>query len=61
MLAIRRKSGQSVRVGPDVTVTVVEVRGSYALLAFDAPRDVKISRIDNPQEDGRDKPQPASA
>lgn len=44
MLALKRKAGQSVLVGRDVTVTVVEITGGNVTLAFDAPRDVLILR-----------------
>lgn len=37
MLAITRKVGQSVRIGQDVIVKVVGVRGSEVKLAFEAP------------------------
>lgn len=37
MLAITRKVGQPVRIGQDVIVKVVSVRGSEVKLAFEAP------------------------
>ena len=37
MLCITRKEGQSVRIGQDVVVKVIGVRGSDVKLAFEAP------------------------
>lgn len=37
MLVIGRKEGQSVRIGQDVIVKVIGVRGSEVKLAFEAP------------------------
>lgn len=43
-LVLSRKAGESVRIGDDVTVTVVEVRGGQVRVAVDAPRDVAVHR-----------------
>lgn len=44
MLILSRKSGQRVRIGTTVVVTVVEVRNRQVRLAFDAPPQVSIDR-----------------
>lgn len=44
MLILRRKVGQSVSIGPDVRVTVVDVRGDSIRLGIDAPRDIDVHR-----------------
>ena len=41
---LTRKIGESVRIGDDVVVTIVGIRGSQIRLGIDAPREVTISR-----------------
>ena len=44
MLVLSRRLGESVMIGDDITVTVLEVRGDIVRLGIDAPRDVKVHR-----------------
>ena len=44
MLVLSRRVGESVMIGDDITVTVLEVRGDIVRLGIDAPRDVKVHR-----------------
>lgn len=44
MLVLSRHVGEKVRIGNEVTVMVVELRGDKVRLAFDAPPDVAIHR-----------------
>lgn len=44
MLVLSRKVGESVVVGGNVTVEVVEIRGDKIRLGFTAPREVPIHR-----------------
>ena len=44
MLVLGRKEGESVRLGPDIVVTVAVIRTNYVRLCFEAPRDVPIIR-----------------
>lgn len=44
MLIVTRKLGQAVRVGDDVRVVVMEVRGKQVRLGIEAPADVQIYR-----------------
>lgn len=46
MLALGRKVGESVMIGDDIVVSVAEIKGGYVVLAFDAPKDVKIHRME---------------
>ncbi|MEE9516199.1 MAG: carbon storage regulator CsrA [Candidatus Adiutricales bacterium] len=39
-----RKSGESLIIGDEVTVTVVEVRGNQVKIGIDAPESVKVYR-----------------
>jgi len=44
MLVLNCKSGQRVMIGRDVTVVVLEVRGSHVKLGITGPKDVTIHR-----------------
>jgi len=44
MLVLTRRVGESVKIGHDVTVTVLEVRGDVIRLGIDAPRSVQVHR-----------------
>ena len=44
MLILTRRIGESVKVGDEVTVTVLGVKGSHVRLGFAAPRDVAVHR-----------------
>jgi carbon storage regulator len=44
MLILTRRLGESVKVGDEVTVTVLGVKGTQVRLGFAAPRDVAVHR-----------------
>ncbi len=44
MLVLSRRPGESVMIGDQITVTVVEVRGDQIRIGIDAPRSVKVYR-----------------
>lgn len=44
MLVLSRKVGESIQIGDNIFVSVVEVKGGRVRLSFDAPKDVKIIR-----------------
>ncbi len=44
MLVLTRKSGESINVGDEITVTVLEVRGNHVRLGIQAPRGIIIHR-----------------
>lgn len=44
MLVLTRRVGESIVIGNDVTVTVLEVRGDQIRIGIDAPRHVQIHR-----------------
>lgn len=44
MLVLSRKSGQSIRVGDGIVITVKETMGGRVKLAIEAPREVRILR-----------------
>ncbi|MBI4893690.1 MAG: carbon storage regulator [Acidobacteria bacterium] len=44
MFVIRRKAGESVRIGETIHVTVLEVSGSRVKLGFTAPAELAVVR-----------------
>jgi len=44
MLVLTRKVGETIRIGDNVTVRVLALRGGQVSLGFDAPSDVRIFR-----------------
>lgn len=46
MLVLSRRVGESVVIGDDITVTVLEVRGDVVRIGIDAPRSVAVNRAE---------------
>ncbi|WP_104105536.1 carbon storage regulator CsrA [Nocardioides sp. 616] len=46
MLVLSRRTGESVVVGDNVTVTILEVRGDVVRVGIDAPRSVSVHRAE---------------
>lgn len=46
MLVLARKRGESVVIGSNITVTILEVRGDRVKLGFEAPGEVPIHRLE---------------
>ena len=44
MLVLTRRVGESVRIGPDITVTVLGVKGIQVRIGVDAPKTVSVHR-----------------
>jgi carbon storage regulator len=44
MLVLTRRSQQSIMIGKDVVITVLEVRGDQVRIGVSAPRDVEVHR-----------------
>ena len=44
MLIITRKTGESLLIGTNVTVTVLGVKGNQVRIGVDAPKDVGVVR-----------------
>lgn len=44
MLALTRKTGQSIVIGDQIEITVVEVKGDQVRLGIKAPKEVSILR-----------------
>ena len=44
MLVLTRRSNQSIMIGRDIVVTVLEVRGEQVRIGIKAPREVEVHR-----------------
>ena len=44
MLVLSRLPGEQIRIGDEITVTVLEVQGDKVRVGIEAPRDVSIHR-----------------
>lgn len=44
MLVLSRTPGEQIKIGDDITLTVVDVRGDKVRLGIEAPRDVPVHR-----------------
>ena len=44
MLILTRRIGETIRIGKDVVVAVVGVKGNQVRIGVDAPRDVEVHR-----------------
>ncbi|MBV9919284.1 MAG: carbon storage regulator CsrA [Pseudonocardia sp.] len=44
MLVLTRRTNQSLVIGHDITITVLEIRGDQVRIGISAPRDVSVHR-----------------
>ena len=48
MLVIARRIGESFRIGAEVEVTIVRASRSRVLVAIEAPRSIRVRRVEKP-------------
>ena len=65
MLVLTRKPGEVLRIGDDIKVTILSVRGNLVRVGIDAPKSVPVHRqevLDRMQrEQSQLAPEPAGA
>lgn len=44
MLILTRKVGETIRIGDDIAISVIDIRGNQVRLGIAAPRDVTVHR-----------------
>ena len=56
MLVLSRKERQRIRLGDDITVTIVRLTRDQVRLGIDAPRDIRVLRDElEPHEEQKDQ------
>ena len=56
MLVLSRKERQSIRLGDDITVTIVRLSGDQVRLGIDAPREIRVLRDElEPHEEKKEQ------
>ena len=62
MLVLSRKLQEQIKIGDDITITVVKVNNRQIRLGIEAPRDVRVVRAELEQRDSNsaESKQPAS-
>lgn len=51
ILTLSREVGQKITIGPNIELTIVEVRGSKVRIGIDAPKDLRILRKELEEND----------
>lgn len=44
MLILSRKVDQKIKIGPDITLSIIEIRGDQVKIGVEAPKSVKVFR-----------------
>jgi len=44
MLILSRKSGQSILIGDDIKIRIIEVKGNQVRIGVEAPRNISVHR-----------------
>ena len=65
MLVLSRQKDESIVIGDDIKITIVDVRGDKVRLGIEAPREVPVHRIEvyeaiQREKAAKDKPEPNS-
>ncbi|MBW7570534.1 MULTISPECIES: carbon storage regulator [Succinivibrio] len=56
MLVISQKVGDIIKLGSDITVKVIDIKGGKVRLGIEAPKSVNIERVQNKQDpDNKDQ------
>ena len=51
MLVLTRKSQQQIKVGDDIVITILKVRGKQVQVGIEAPRNVRVLRGEVPADE----------
>lgn len=61
MLILSRRNGESIRIGDEVTITVLQVKGGQVKIGINAPREVAVHREEVYRRLSDDLPQTCAA
>ena len=54
MLVLTRRSQEQIKIGDQITVTILRVKGSTVRVGIQAPREVRVVRGELPKQEGQD-------
>lgn len=62
MLILTRRAGEVIRIGEEIAITVLRIKGNQVRIGIDAPKSLPVRReeldgSDNPQADGVPRPE----
>ena len=60
MLILSRRLGESIKIGDEVTVTILQVKGGQVRIGIDAPREIAVHREEIYQRIANASPQASS-
>ena len=46
MLVLTRKTKQQIQIGPDITITILQIKGQSVRVGIEAPREVSVLRTE---------------
>ena len=44
MLILSRKTDQAIKIGDDITITIIDIHGDQVKIGVEAPKDVRVFR-----------------
>jgi len=53
MLVINRKVGQRIKIGDDIYLMIVRIKGGSIRVGVEAPKDVPVRRVEIIDDEGR--------
>lgn len=60
MLILTRRVGETLNIGDDITVTVLNVKGNQVRIGVNAPKDVTVHREEIYEKVQQEKSQPSN-
>ena len=61
MLVLTRKLEEQIRIGDDITITILKVKGNTVRVGIEAPRAIRVVRGELPRHDQIDTPSSLNA
>jgi len=60
MLVLTRRPQEQIRIGDDITITILRVKGNTVRVGVEAPRDVRVVRGELPEFDAETNDAPVA-